>query len=68
VQLASNCPGGDSDVYYATVLQFDSGFATPVVSRNGIAVECGGDLTLPLQGQRPATARPGLAGRGGKSR
>ena len=63
----TDCSAGDSDVYYAVVLFFDSGFSTEVLSGNSIAVECGSNFSDPYGEVRPGPARS-LGSRGGKSR
>jgi hypothetical protein len=49
VTVRSNCGGGNNDVFLATGLVFDSGFAPSVVSINSTRIECGPNLANPLE-------------------
>jgi hypothetical protein len=61
VPIESNCGlVDDVEVYLATRLYFDSGFASSVVSRNSTRIECGPNVADPSATRRP----PGIGGRG----
>jgi hypothetical protein len=55
VTIESICGYLDNDLYIAAELYFDSGFKSPVVSRNSTRVECGPNLAEP----EPPRFRPG---------